>query len=55
MDFRLTEEQRMIRESALKFARKWEPHVEEMRALTLKGEFPEEFWKELCGNGFRGR
>lgn len=55
MDFRYTEEQLMIREAALRFARKWEPQGEEIRRRTLEeGAIPADYWQEFCDNGFMG-
>ncbi|MCA9523863.1 MAG: acyl-CoA/acyl-ACP dehydrogenase [Myxococcales bacterium] len=55
MDFRLTEEQQMIRDAALKFGARWTDKAESLRQHTLtKGEVPKEYWQEFCENGFMG-
>lgn len=55
MDFRLTDEQRMVWEAADKFGAAWRPQAEEIRRRTLEeGTFPQEFWQAFCEQGFMG-
>jgi len=52
MDFKLTEEQRMIADAARDIARDFPP--EYWREKDEKGEFAEEFWKAISDAGFVG-
>src|SRR5690606_1651821 len=55
MDFRLTDEQKMIEETAVRFGKKWGPKMEEIQQRTLKeGVFPQEFWDDFAASGFAG-
>lgn len=55
MDFRLTDEQKMIEETAARFGKKWGPKMEEIQARTLReGVFPQEFWDDFAASGFAG-
>src|SRR5881397_1192167 len=52
MDFRLTEEQRLVRDTARDFVdRELIPHVREWEA---KGEVPKSFYRKMAGLGFLG-
>ncbi len=55
MDFRLTDEQKMIEETAIRFGKKWGPKMEEIQKRTLtEGVFPQEFWDDFAACGFAG-
>jgi len=54
MDFRFTEEQEMVRDSARKFAQAWAPKMEAFHANALKGELDRTFFRELAEAGFAG-
>src|SRR2546422_1161914 len=52
MDFRLTEEQRLVRDTARDFVdRELIPHV---RDWEEKGEIPRSFYRKMAGLGFLG-
>src|SRR5256885_16115816 len=52
MDFRLTEEQRLVRDTARDFVdRELIPHV---RDWEEKGEVPRSFYRKMAGLGFLG-
>src|SRR3989441_4068071 len=52
MDFRLTEEQRLVRDTARDFVdRELIPHV---RDWEEKGEIPKSFYRKMAGLGFLG-
>src|SRR6266702_3764314 len=52
MDFRLTEEQRLVRDTARDFVdRELIPHV---RDWEEKGEVPKSFYRKMAGLGFLG-
>lgn len=52
MDFRLTDEQTLIQESAIRFGEKWGPRMEEIKKRTLEtGAFPDEWWKDFAAAG----
>src|SRR2546427_1605730 len=52
MDFRLTEEQRLVQETARDFVDKEIiPHVRDWEA---KGEIPKSFYRKMAGLGFLG-
>src|SRR2546426_1590067 len=52
MDFRLTEEQRLVRDTAWDFVdRELIPHV---RDWEEKGEIPKSFYRKMAGLGFLG-
>ena len=52
MDFRLTEEQRMIAETAFKIGDEF--GLDYWRELDAKKEFPKELWKAVCNAGLAG-
>jgi acyl-CoA dehydrogenase len=52
VDFALTEEQKLIRDTARKITEKFPP--EHWREIDAKGEYPSEFWNELGKQGFLG-
>ncbi|MAL77918.1 MAG: acyl-CoA dehydrogenase [Sneathiella sp.] len=52
MDFRLTEEQRMIAETAFKIGDEF--GLDYWRELDAKKEFPKELWKAVCDAGLAG-
>lgn len=55
MDFRLTDEQTMIQETAIRFGKKWGPRMEEIKKRTVaEGAFPDEWWKDFAAAGFTG-
>lgn len=55
MDFRLTDEQTMIQEAAVRFGKKWGPRMEEVQKRTLEtGAFPADWWKDFAAAGFTG-
>jgi acyl-CoA dehydrogenase len=55
MDFRLTDEQKMIEETAIRFGKKWGPKMEEIQKRTLaEGVFPQDFWDDFAASGFAG-
>src|SRR2546427_6299725 len=52
MDFRLTDEQRLVRDTARDFVdRELIPHV---REWEQKGEIPKAFYRKMAGLGFLG-
>src|SRR2546426_9307374 len=52
MDFRLTDEQRLVRDNARDFVdRELIPHVREWEE---KGEIPKAFYRKMAGLGFLG-
>src|SRR5437899_8724089 len=52
MDFRLTEEQRLVRDTARDFVdRELIPHVRDWEG---KGEIPKSFYRKMAGLGFLG-
>src|SRR5256885_15347264 len=52
MDFRLTDEQRLVRDTARDFVdRELIPHVREWEE---KGEIPKAFYRKMAGLGFLG-
>ncbi len=55
MDFRFTEEQEMVRESAKKFGKRWAPRMDEMHRLAVEdGVLERSFFVELAEAGFAG-
>src|SRR5690606_28248924 len=52
MDFSLTEEQKMISESARKVGERF--GLEYWRELDARKSFPTEFWKAVCDAGLCG-
>jgi alkylation response protein AidB-like acyl-CoA dehydrogenase len=55
MDFRFTEEQQMVRDTARKLGERWGPRMDEIHRETLAtGKFSEEFWKDFAEAGFAG-
>lgn len=55
MDFRLSEEQKMLVDAAEKFGKKWGPHHAEIRRVQLEERrVHKEFWQAFCEAGFMG-
>jgi len=55
MDFRFTEEQEMVRDSARKFGKVWGPRMKDLHEKTLQeGVFDPAFFKEFAEIGFAG-
>jgi len=55
VDFRLTDEQKMIIDSADKFGAKWGPEAHALREHQLeRGEIHQDYWREFCEQGFMG-
>ncbi|MCB9598698.1 MAG: acyl-CoA/acyl-ACP dehydrogenase [Sandaracinaceae bacterium] len=55
MDFRLTEEQEMVRDSARKFGKRWAPKMDELHRRAVEdGEFDRTFFTDLAEAGFAG-
>ena len=55
MDFRFTEEQELVRDSAIKFGRRWAPKMKELhRGAVEDGVFDRAFFADFAETGFAG-
>lgn len=55
MDFRFTDEQKMVRDTARKLGERWGPRMEAIHRETLEtGRFSDEFWRDFAEAGFAG-
>lgn len=55
MDFRFTEDEEMVRDSARKFGKRWAPKMDEMHRLAVEdGVLDRSFFVELAEAGFAG-